>query len=105
MKDGLIVFKRSDYSNAYAFKYPWLATFYIEGKKVFVYATQSLRYMIFVQDNQETKRVGWKRGLKLVEELKAEAERVEIHPEFYRMLLKSLDKSNRLGYNNTHENL
>ncbi len=103
MKNGVIVFKRNDYSGAYEFKYPWLATLHIDGKKVFVYATQSLRHMIFVWDNQDTKRISWKRGLGLFKELKEEAEYIEIHPEFYRMLSKPLDKPNGLGYNIRYE--
>jgi len=102
MKSGVIVFKRGN-GGVYVFKYPWLAILHIDGKKVFVYATQSLRYMIFVSGNQETKRMGWKQGLKLFKQLKEEAEHIEIHPEFYRMQLNLLDKSNRLCYNNTYE--
>jgi hypothetical protein len=86
MKDGLIVFRRK-YDGYYAFKYPWLATLQIGEEKIEVYATQSLKLMIFA--SKETKRVGWKKGIELFKKLKEEAEYIEIHPEFYRMLLKT----------------
>jgi hypothetical protein len=57
-------------------------------EKIDVYATQSLKLMIFVKlyPNWETKRVGWKKGIELFKKLKEEAEYIEIRPEFYRML-------------------
>ncbi|QGA72480.1 hypothetical protein [uncultured virus] len=87
MKNGLIVFRRDKYDGYYAFKYPWLATL-VGKEKIDVYATQSLKLMIFVKlyPNRETKRVGWKKGIELFKKLKEEAEYIEIRPEFYRML-------------------
>jgi hypothetical protein len=89
----MLIFKRK--SSAYSFKYVWLATLFFDDKTIEVCATPSLKYMIFDDFNS---RVGWKKGINLFKELKENAERIEIHPEFYRMLLneKKLDKLQKM---------